>query len=66
MKTHQYISNQMGNKIAVILPIKEYQKLIEKVEELEDIRLFDEAKKRKSEPIGAKEAFEILDRKRQK
>jgi hypothetical protein len=66
MKTHQYVSNQVGSKIAVILPIKEYQALLDKVEELEDIRLFDEAKKRKSEPIRAKEAFEILDRKRQK
>lgn len=66
MKTHQYISNQTGSKIAVILPIKEYQKLLNKVEELEDIKLYDKAKKRKSEPKLAKDAFEILDRKRQK
>ena len=66
MKGRQYISNQIGSKIAVILPIKEYQAMLDKVEELEDIRIYDEAKKRKSEPIQAKEAFEILDRKRQK
>lgn len=66
MKSHQYISNQVGGKIAVILPIKEYQALLDKVDELEDIKLFDEAKKRKSEPLRAKEAFDVLDRKRQK
>ncbi len=41
----QYITDDRGNKLAVILPIKEYQKMLEELEELEDIRLYDEAKK---------------------
>jgi PHD/YefM family antitoxin component YafN of YafNO toxin-antitoxin module len=41
----KYITDESGNKNAVVLPIKEYNKLMEELEELEDIRLYDEAKK---------------------
>ena len=41
----QYITNTKGKKISVILPIKNYERMLEKLEELEDIRLYDEAKK---------------------
>ena len=41
----KYITDKTGNKSAVILPIKEYDKLIEELEEAEDIRIYDEAKK---------------------
>ncbi len=40
----QYIEDDNGKKVAVILPIAEYEKMIEKLEELEDIRLYDEVK----------------------
>ena len=41
----KYITDETGNKSAVILPIKEYDKLLEELEEIEDIRMYDEAKK---------------------
>lgn len=41
----QYITDNTGKKISVILPLKEFDAIIEELEELEDIRLFDEAKK---------------------
>jgi PHD/YefM family antitoxin component YafN of YafNO toxin-antitoxin module len=41
----QYLTDKAGNKSAVLLPIKEYEQLLEELEELEDIRLYDEAKK---------------------
>jgi hypothetical protein len=41
----KYITDEKGNKNAVILPIKEYDKLLEELEEADDIRAFDEAKK---------------------
>ena len=44
MKT-QYITDKKGKKVAVIVPIDEYSRIIEELEELEDIRLYDEAKK---------------------
>ena len=40
----QYIEDDKGKKVAIILPIAEYKKMLEKLEELEDIRLYDEVK----------------------
>ncbi len=41
----QFITDDQGKKVAVILPIEEYKKMMEELEELEDIRLYDQAKK---------------------
>lgn len=40
----QYIEDNKGKKLAIILPIDEYERMLEKLEELEDIRLYDEVK----------------------
>ena len=44
MKT-QFLTDNNGNKLAVLLPIKDYDKIISDLEELDDIRLYDEAMK---------------------
>lgn len=44
MEQVQYISDVEGKKLAVILPIQKYAKILEDLEELEDLRLYDEAK----------------------
>lgn len=44
MKT-QFLTDNNGKKLAVLIPIKDYQKIMEELEELEDMRLYDEAKK---------------------
>ena len=41
----QYIKDANGKKSLVILPAKEFDAIMEELEELEDIRLYDEAKK---------------------
>ena len=41
----QFLTDEKGNRTAVVLPIKKYNKLIEKLEDLEDVRLYDEAKR---------------------
>jgi PHD/YefM family antitoxin component YafN of YafNO toxin-antitoxin module len=41
----RYITNLKGRKVSVILPIKDYERMVEALEELEDLRLYDEAKK---------------------
>lgn len=46
LKIHpQYIKDSKGKKSLVILPINEFDDLMEELEELEDIKLYDEAKK---------------------
>jgi hypothetical protein len=47
MKT-QFIIDDFGKKLAVILPIKDYKKMMEDLEDAEDVRLYDEAKKEDS------------------
>lgn len=42
----QYLTNAKGKKKAIVLPIKMYEKLLDKLDELEDIRLYNEAKKK--------------------
>ncbi len=44
MKT-QFLIDNYGKKVAVILPVKEYIKILEKLEELDDIHAYDKAKK---------------------
>ena len=48
MKT-QFLTDDKGNKISIVIPLKEYKRILEDLEELEDIRLFDEVKARNEE-----------------
>ncbi len=41
----QYITDHSGEKISVVIPIQEFNNLMEELEDLEDVRLYDEAKK---------------------
>ena len=60
MKT-QYITDTTGKKMGVILPIREYEKIMEELEELEDIKAYDRAKTYKSEPIPFEQAVKEID-----
>lgn len=66
MNTQQYITDDHGKKLAIILPIKDYRKMLEDIEELEDIRLYDKAKKSKQEFIDAQQAFKEIEENRRK
>lgn len=41
---HQFVTDRQGEKVAVIVPILEYEKMMEELEDLEDIKLYDESK----------------------
>lgn len=41
----QILKDNQGNEIGVFLPMDEYQKIIELLEEIADIKLYDESKK---------------------
>lgn len=61
----QFLTDKKGNKTAVLLPIKKYDKLLEQLEDLEDVRLYDEAKKNDDGcRISLDEAFKIIEEKR--
>jgi hypothetical protein len=41
----QYIKDADGNKSLVVLPAIEFDRLMKELEDIEDVRLYDEAKK---------------------
>ena len=60
----QFISDEKGNKIAVILPMEEYKRICEELEELESIRAYDAAKASGDEMIPFEQAVEEIERSR--
>ncbi|UXE67740.1 MAG: hypothetical protein KA713_03810 [Chryseotalea sp. WA131a] len=62
----QYITDKKGKKISVVLPIKEYKSIIEELEELEDIKLYDEAKASNDPSYPIDVAFKMVEAKRKK
>ena len=55
----QFITDTQGKKLSVILPIRDYKKMLD---ELEDIKTYDKAKARKSEPVPFDQAVKELKR----
>ena len=50
-KEPQYIIDKNGKKLSVVISINEYKKMLEELEALEDIRLYDAVKARKEKSI---------------
>lgn len=61
----QFVVDEEGNRTAVILDLKSYEELMEAVEELEDIRAYDEAKARNEKPIPLEQAIREIEKARQ-
>ena len=58
----QYIVDADGQRQAVIVPWEQWRAVLEALEELDDIRAYDEAKARPSDPIPFEHALrEIRD-----
>ena len=58
MPATTYITDDKGKKISAVLPIKQYQQLLEELEELEDIRAYDKVKDKKEKPILLRDAIQ--------
>jgi hypothetical protein len=63
-KTPEYIVDEQGKRTKVILDIEEYEKLLEELEELEDIRACNEVKARGEEAIPLNQAIEEIERRK--
>jgi hypothetical protein len=61
MSQKNYITDESGKKISIVVPVKDYNKLLEAWEELEDIKAYDAAKSKKSDPIEVQIAFEKIE-----
>ncbi|HYK77110.1 MAG TPA: hypothetical protein VEV16_09040 [Daejeonella sp.] len=60
----QFITDNTGKKISVVIPIEEFEAIMEELEELEDIRLYDDAKKSDEASVSIDEAFKLVEEKR--
>ncbi|MVN23296.1 hypothetical protein [Mucilaginibacter arboris] len=61
----QYLKDENGERSLVVLSAKEFDAIMEELEDLEDIRLYDEAKKNDTgERIPMEEAFKLIEAER--
>ncbi len=59
-----YVVDENGARVGVILPMEEYRKLMEELEELESIRAYDAAKKSGDEAIPFDQAVREIEQDR--
>ena len=57
----QFITDENGKRISVILPMNNFRAIMEELEELEDIKQYDEAMKDKDPGLPIDEAFKIIE-----
>jgi PHD/YefM family antitoxin component YafN of YafNO toxin-antitoxin module len=58
----KYVINEKGERVAVLLGMDEYRKMIEELEELESIRAYDAAKASGEEAIPFEQAVKEIKR----
>ena len=61
----QFITDTAGKKL-VILPMKEFKNIMEELEDLDDVKLYDRAKASKEASIPVDDAFKMIEAKRKK
>ncbi len=64
--TEQIVTDKKGKAIAVQLPVNQYKKLLELAEEMEEIKAYDKAMKRKHHFVPFDQAVKELKAKRKK
>ena len=60
----KYLVDEKGERVAVVLGIEEYQKMLAELEELEAIRAYDAAKAAKDEVIPLEQAVREIEQER--
>ena len=60
----RYMVDWHGNRIAVVIDFKEYQRIMKDLEELESIRAYDLAKTSNDESISFEDAINEIERDR--
>lgn len=55
----QFLTDAKGKKTGVLLSMKDYKKIMEDIEELDDIKSYDKVKKRNEKTIPLREAIKL-------
>jgi PHD/YefM family antitoxin component YafN of YafNO toxin-antitoxin module len=61
----RYVVDETGNRVAVLIDIEEYQKVLEALEELESINAYDKAKASDDKVIPFDQAIQEIESRRQ-
>ena len=62
----QYITDNTGKKISAVLPMKEFKTILDELEELEDIKLYDESKNDNEPAVPKSKAMVMIEAERKK
>ncbi|MEN3331747.1 MAG: hypothetical protein V7641_1112 [Blastocatellia bacterium] len=57
----RYVVDQTGNRVAVLIDIEEYHRIVEALEELESINAYDKAKASNDEIISFEQAINEIE-----
>jgi len=57
----KYITDEHGNKVSVMLSVKEFDAILEELEALDDIRLYDEVKMLNEPYVPLDDAFKQIE-----
>ncbi len=63
-KERQFVVNERGEKVAVVISIEEYEKILEELEDIEAIREYEEAKASGETPVPFDDAIARIERNR--
>lgn len=63
-KSERYVVDESGNRVAVVIEIAEFNRMLEEIEELAAIRAYDEAKRVVDEIVPFAQAVEEIERSR--
>jgi len=58
----QFIEDNQGKRIAVLMPIDQYNKMLEQLEDIDDIRAYDTAKAEEDEVIPFDQAVREIEK----
>ncbi len=61
-----FVVDAKGKRVGVFLPIKDYNKLLEELEDLEDLKTYDKAMSRKQEFVPLDQALKQIEASRKK
>ena len=52
----QNLVDEHGSRNAIVVPLADWQRILDELEELDDLREYDEAKSQPSEPVALEQA----------
>lgn len=61
---NQFITDEGGKKAGVLLPVKDYEKMLDDLDEYACIKAYDKVNSRKMEFATAEEMFNAIEKKR--